>query len=119
MSVDTSREAVERLALSLAIADQPITAATLRALAQERDAAKAEADRRTREVELTCAVQKRLTAERDAARAEVERLREIATYYADTFCEFGTAHECCGRLPDAECSGCKARAALAATEGKQ
>ena len=36
---DTTTEAVERLALSLAIANQPITAATLRALAQERDAA--------------------------------------------------------------------------------
>lgn len=41
-------------------------------------------------------------------------LREVLQYYADTFCEFGVASECCGNMDAEHCSGCKARAALAA-----
>jgi hypothetical protein len=67
--IDTSKEAVERLALSLQIAAQPITAATLRALLDERDAARAL---------LESAEQAAADAEIDltAARAEAARLRE-------------------------------------------
>jgi len=38
---------------------------------------------------------------------------EILGYYADQFCELGKYHECCGKLGDDQCSGCKARAFLA------
>ncbi len=68
MSVDTSREAVERLAFHSDLAERPKTAATLRALLAERDAAKALADQ-------WCDQAQKMAAERDAARAEVARLR--------------------------------------------
>ncbi len=45
-------------------------------------------------------------------RTQNARLREVVEHYADLFCEWGAAHECCGKLSDDECSGCKARAAL-------
>ena len=41
-------------------------------------------------------------------------LRAALEWYADQFCELGSSHECCGRMSDDECSGCRARAALAA-----
>lgn len=37
----------------------------------------------------------------------------VLRYYADTFCELGSHHECCGKLNKDECSGCLARSALA------
>ena len=43
-----------------------------------------------------------------------DALREHLKWYADTFCELGNAHECCGRMSEDDCSGCRARAALAA-----
>lgn len=43
---------------------------------------------------------------------ECERLREALAYYADTFCELDKGHECCGKLDEDECSGCKARATM-------
>lgn len=36
----------------------------------------------------------------------------VLRYYADTFCELGPHHECCGKLSKDECSGCLARSAL-------
>ena len=41
-------------------------------------------------------------------------LRKALEWYADQFCELGNSHECCGRMSDDECSGCRARAALSA-----
>lgn len=43
---------------------------------------------------------------------ECERMRKALAYYADTFCELDKGHECCGKLGEDECGGCKARAAL-------
>lgn len=37
----------------------------------------------------------------------------VLRYYADTFCELGAHHECCGKLNKDECSGCLARSVLA------
>lgn len=48
----------------------------------------------------------------DALTEEVEALRAALKYYAHDFCELGEGHECCGRMTNEECSGCKARAAL-------
>lgn len=54
-----------------------------------------------------------------AARAEVERLRDALANYAEWFCELGPSHECCGKLPPHDCSGCRARAALAKEPGHE
>lgn len=51
--------------------------------------------------------------------AENTQLREALGYYADTFCELGEFNECCGKLRDDDCSGCKARAALASCDIEQ
>lgn len=40
-------------------------------------------------------------------------VREALEWYADTFCEHGKYSEVCGKLSPDECSGCKARQALA------
>ncbi len=36
--------------------------------------------------------------------------------YSDIFCELGESHECCGRLTEADCSGCLARKTLGDTQ---
>lgn len=46
----------------------------------------------------------RLTRERDEA-------REALVWYGDEFCEVG--NDCCGKLSDDECCGCRARRVLA------
>jgi len=46
----------------------------------------------------------------------IEELEEALKYYADTFCELGPYHECCGRLTSDECSGCRAASILSQTE---
>lgn len=96
--MDTTIEAVERLCHNLIVAheagdgdeDLPIAAATLRALAQERDAlerVRDEAITRMGEAARNAGswqgiaegkdiVIRQIEAERDAARAQVERLRE-------------------------------------------
>ncbi len=43
-------------------------------------------------------------------------MMQALEYYADTFCELGKHHECCGRMSKDECSGCFARAILAKLE---
>ena len=54
-----------------------------------------------------------------AAFAEREaRLVGALEWYGDTFCELGSSHECCGRLSSDECSGCQARATLAALKDR-
>jgi len=64
-----------------------------------------------------------LSAERDRLTAENAALREVLTCYADQFCE-----GFCNDLPergtydhkmDLDCSGCKARAALAASQPRK
>jgi hypothetical protein len=47
-------------------------------------------------------------------RAEVERLRAALKLYAHQYCEFDEAFEGCGKMPDDDCGGCRARAALEA-----
>ena len=42
--------------------------------------------------------------------AQVETMREALGWYADTFCEYGTSNEGCGKFGDDMCAGCKARA---------
>jgi len=42
----------------------------------------------------------------------ISELEEALRWYADQFCELGRYFEGCGKLPDDQCSGCKARAAL-------
>lgn len=124
-NVDTSAEAVERLAAELCARWDDVwdflvcrvkAAATLRALLAERDAAKAEADRRTHEVELTYLVQRRLTTERDAARSEIERMRQALKFYACDCAKLGD--ECGERLNDVLC-GNTAREALKEKENDQ
>ncbi len=80
---DTSREAVGRVADNAAYNDWPLTSATLRALLDERDAARDRCDIMERQCDtLECiadsATRNALAAiaERDAARVEVARLRE-------------------------------------------
>lgn len=43
---------------------------------------------------------------------------EALRWYGHQFCELGASHECCGRMTDDDCSGCKARIALAKLEGR-
>lgn len=52
----------------------------------------------------------------DKMRKRIEELEEALKYYADTFCELGPYHECCGRLTSDECSGCRAASLLSQTE---
>ena len=60
-----------------------------------------------------------LIASIQAAFAEREaRLVGALEWYGDTFCELGSSHECCGRLSSDECSGCQARATLAALKDR-
>ena len=60
-----------------------------------------------------------LIASIQAAFAEREaRLVGALEWYGDTFCELGSSHECCGRLSSDECSGCYARATLAALKDR-
>lgn len=40
------------------------------------------------------------------------RVDAVLRHYADTFCELGSDHECCGKLSKDECSGCLARSAI-------
>ena len=46
-------------------------------------------------------------------RAHADELAGTLKWYADTFCEQGPYSEVCSKLSDDECSGCKARTALA------
>ncbi len=43
---------------------------------------------------------------------------EALRWYGHQFCELGASHECCGRMTDDDCSGCKARIALAKLGGR-
>lgn len=54
-----------------------------------------------------------------ASEARIAQLEGHLSYYAETFCELGTSHECCGRLTDDDCSGCRARTALNAGGGDE
>jgi hypothetical protein len=56
--------------------------------------------------------QRRLAVESDLSEA-----MQIVAHYADTFCELGPSDECCGKLNDDQCSGCRARAALSNAPG--
>lgn len=51
--------------------------------------------------------------------AREKKMREALWYYAETFCELGKYHECCGRMSDDDCSGCKARAVLSSCDIEQ
>lgn len=51
-----------------------------------------------------------LSTEIERLTAQVERMREALGWYADTFCEYSTCNEGCGKFGDDVCSGCKARA---------
>ena len=44
--------------------------------------------------------------------ARVARLKSALAIYAETFCEFSTDFEGCGKLDDNTCSGCLARSTL-------
>lgn len=48
----------------------------------------------------------------------ISEVVEALRWYGHQFCEFGASHECCGRMTDDDCSGCKARIALAKLEGR-
>lgn len=44
-------------------------------------------------------------------------LIDALEWYGEQFCELGQYHECCGRMGDDQCSGCKARALLTRVKG--
>lgn len=54
----------------------------------------------------------RALAAEAASASKDERIRELEAHlahYADQLCELGPHHECCGKLSDDECAGCRAR----------
>ena len=51
----------------------------------------------------------------DAQAQEIAKLRSALEWYAAQFCELDKSHECCGRMTEFDCSGCRARAALGET----
>jgi hypothetical protein len=57
-------------------------------------------------------IRRALTTDYQSLWKENERLRAVLLWYAESYCSEGFNADCCGKLSEDDCRGCRARTAL-------